>query len=90
MTTGPSSSLLTAVCLFLDSRACFNPQQPSYSLQIEYCWKSGICGLFQTEKKGEFKYCFRRHGFALDSFIQKEDVFAGSERKGKLLKAVWI
>lgn len=46
--------------------------------------------MFQTEKKGEFKYCFRRHGFALDSFIQKEDVFAGSERKGKLLKAVWI
>lgn len=87
------SFLLPAHCLFVSSwipeLVLFLSSLPT-AWQIQYCWKLGTCGLFQTEKKGEFKYRFRRDDFALDSFMQKEDVFAGSERKGKLLKAVWI
>lgn len=51
MTTGPSSSLLTALRLLLDSRACVIPQQPSYSLAASVLLQSGDLWLVSDRRK---------------------------------------
>lgn len=78
MTTGPFSSLLFAVCLLLDSRACFIPQQPFYrlvdSLTVGNC---GTVVCFRKRRKESLSIALATDGFALDSFTHKGDVFAG-------------
>lgn len=83
MTTGPSSSL-PFVSSWIPELVLFLSSLPT-AWQPQHCCRVGS-GLGYTQKEGEFKCGFRRHGFALDSFIQKEDVFAGSEGKEILLK----
>lgn len=78
MTTGPFSSLLTAVCLFLDSRACFIPQQPFCRLvdllTVGNC--ETVVG-FRKRRKENLSTALAADGSALESFIHKGDVFAG-------------
>lgn len=87
MTTGPFSSPLIAVRLFLDSRACFIPQQPFHRLLDSVT--VGNCETvvyFRKRRKKSLSIALAADSFALDSFIHKGDVFAGfviNSKRGK-------
>lgn len=78
MTTGLFSSLLSAVCLFLDSRACFIPQQPFCSLADSSTVGNCVTvACFRKRRKETLSIALAADGSALDPLIHKGNVFAG-------------